>query len=61
MTNKVELTLDENKEVSMNSKNTDEVDVLYMLVVCLIHTCKDIEMDKELIIAVIKETWGNIE
>lgn len=61
MTEKLLLTLDENKELSINSKNTDEIDVLYMLMIGLIHSCKEVEIEQELIIKIINEAWGSVE
>lgn len=61
MTEKVLLTLDENKELSINSKNSDEIDVLYMLMIGLIHSCKEVEIEQELMIKIINETWGRVE
>lgn len=40
MTEKVLLTLDENKELSINSNHVDEGEVIYMLMAGLIHVCK---------------------
>lgn len=61
MTNKVLLTLDENKELSINSNHVDEVDVIYMLMAGLIHVCKEVELEQDLMIETIKELWGRVE
>ena len=61
MTNKVLLTLDENKELSINSNHVDEVDVIYMLKTGLIHGCKEVELEQDLMIETIKELWGRVE
>lgn len=59
--NKVLLTLDENKELSINSNHVDEVDVIYMLMAGLIHVCKEVELEQDLMIETIKELWGRVE
>ena len=61
MTNKVLLTLDENKELSINSNHVDEGDVIYMLMAGLIHVCKEVELEQVLMIETIKELWGRVE
>lgn len=50
MTEKVLLTLDENKELSINSNHVDEGDVIYMLMAGLIHVCKEVELEQEEVI-----------
>lgn len=55
MTNKVLLTLDENKDLDINIKKADEVDVIYMLMAGLIHVCKEVELEQDLMIETIKE------
>ncbi|WPH57054.1 hypothetical protein [Enterococcus phage G01] len=59
--NKVLLTLDENKELSINIKKADEAEVIYMLMAGLIRVCKEVEADQDLMIETIKEIWGNVE
>lgn len=59
--NKVLLTLDENKELSINIKKADEAEVIYMLMAGLIRVCKKVEADQDLMIETIKEIWGNVE
>lgn len=59
--NKVLLTLDENKELSINIKKSDEAEVIYMLMAGLIRVCKEIEADQDLMIETIKEIWGHVE
>lgn len=59
--NKVLLTLDENKELSVNIKKADEAEVIYMLMAGLIRVCKEVEADQDLMIETIKEIWGNVE
>lgn len=61
MTEKVLLTLDENKELSINSNHVDEADVIYMLMTGLIHVCKEVELEQDLMIETIKELWGRVE
>ncbi|MFR5222510.1 MAG: hypothetical protein ACLTE9_19175 [Thomasclavelia ramosa] len=61
MTNKVLLTLDENKELSINSNHADEAEVIYMLMAGLIHVCKEVELEQDLMIETIKELWGRVE
>ncbi|CAD0300290.1 hypothetical protein [Enterococcus phage Q69] len=61
MTNKVLLTLDENKELSINIKKADEAEVIYMLMAGLIRVCKEIEFEQDLMIETIKELWGRVE
>lgn len=60
-TNKVLLTLDENKELSINIKKADEAEVIYMLMAGLIRVCKEVEAEQDLMIETIKEIWGNVE
>lgn len=60
-TNKVLLTLDENKELTIDIKKADEVEVIYMLMAGLIRVCKEVEADQELMIETIKELWGSVE
>lgn len=59
--NKVLLTLDENKELSINIKKADEAEVIYMLMAGLIRVCKEVEADQDLMIETIKEIWGRVE
>lgn len=59
--NKVLLTLDENKELSINIKKADEAEVIYMLMAGLIHVCKEVELEQDLMIETIKELWGRVE
>lgn len=59
--NKVLLTLDENKELSINIKKADEGEVIYMLMAGLIRVCKEIEFEQDLMIETIKEIWGHVE
>ncbi|WKV24190.1 hypothetical protein [Enterococcus phage SSMH02] len=59
--NKILLTLDENKELSINIKKVDEGDVIYMLMAGLISVCKEIELEQDLMIDTIKEIWGRVE
>lgn len=59
--NKVLLTLDENKELSINIKKADEAEVIYMLMAGLIRVCKEVETDQDLMIETIKEIWGHVE
>nr|DAF38726.1 MAG TPA: hypothetical protein [Caudoviricetes sp.] len=59
--NKVLLTLDENKELTINIKKADEAEVIYMLMTGLIRVCKEIEADQDLMIETIKEIWGHVE
>lgn len=59
--NKVLLTLDENKELSINIKKADEAEVIYMLMAGLIRVCKEIELEQDLMIETIKEIWGHVE
>ena len=61
MTEKVLLTLDENKELSINSNHVDEVDVIYMLMAGLISVSKKVELEQDLMIETIKELWGRVE
>ncbi|UMO76571.1 hypothetical protein [Enterococcus phage phiSHEF11] len=61
MTNKVLLTLDENKELSINSNHVDEGEVIYMLMAGLIRVCKKVEAEQDLMIETIKELWGCVE
>lgn len=61
MTEKVLLTLDENKELSINSNHVDEAEVIYMLMAGLIHVCKEVELEQDLMIETIKELWGRVE
>ena len=56
--NKVLLTLDENKELSINIKKADEAEVIYMLMAGLIRVCKEVELEQDLMIETIKELWG---
>lgn len=59
--NKVLLTLDENKELSINIKKADEAEVIYMLMAGLIRVSKEVEFEQDLMIETIKEIWGNVE
>lgn len=59
--NKVLLTLDENKELSINIKKADEAEVIYMLMAGLIRVCKEVEAEQDLMIETIKELWGCVE
>ena len=59
--NKVLLTLDENKELSINIKKADEAEVIYMLMAGLIRVCKEVEAEQDLMIETIKELWGRVE
>lgn len=59
--NKVLLTLDENKELSINIKKADEAEVIYMLMAGLIRVCKKVELEQDLMIETIKEIWGHVE
>nr|DAH79953.1 MAG TPA: hypothetical protein [Caudoviricetes sp.] len=59
--NKVLLTLNENKELSINIKKADEAEVIYMLMAGLIRVCKEVEAEQDLMIKTIKELWGNVE
>ncbi|AZS06512.1 hypothetical protein [Enterococcus phage Nonaheksakonda] len=59
--NKVLLTLDENKELSINIKKADEAEVIYMLMAGLIRVCKEVELEQDLMIETIKEIWGRVE
>ncbi len=59
--NKVLLTLDENKELSINIKKADEAEVIYMLMAGLIRVCKEVEVEQEEVIETIKEIWGYVE
>lgn len=59
--NKVLLTLDENKELSINIKKADEAEVIYMLMAGLIRVCKEVEAEQDLMIETIKELWGHVE
>lgn len=59
--NKVLLTLDENKELSINIKKADEAEVIYMLMAGLIRVCKKVEVEQDLMIDTIKEIWGHVE
>lgn len=59
--NKVLLTLDENKELSINIKKADEAEVIYMLMTGLIRVSKEVEFEQDLMIETIKEIWGNVE
>lgn len=52
---------EENKELSINIKKADEVDVIYMLMAGLIHVCKEVELEQEEVIETIKELWGRVE
>lgn len=59
--NKVLLTLDENKELSINIKKADEAVVIYMLMAGLISVCKAVEIEEDSVIETIKELWGHVE
>lgn len=59
--NKVLLTLDENKELTINIKKADEAEVIYMLMAGLIRVCKEVEAEQDLMIETIKELWGCVE
>lgn len=59
--NKVLLTLDENKELTINIKKADEAEVIYMLMTGLIRVSKEIEFEQDLMIETIKELWGHVE
>lgn len=59
--NKVLLTLNENKELSINIKKADEAEVIYMLMAGLIRVCKEVELEQDLMIETIKELWGCVE
>lgn len=59
--NKVLLTLNENKELSINIKKADEAEVIYMLMAGLIRVSKEVEADQDLMIDTIKEIWGHVE
>lgn len=59
--NKVLLTLNENKELSINIKKADEAEVIYMLMAGLIRVCKEVEAEQDLMIETIKERWGHVE
>lgn len=59
--NKVLVTLDENKELSVDIKKADEAEVIYMLMAGLIHVSKEVELEQDLMIETIKEFWGNVE
>lgn len=59
--NKVLLTLNENKELSINIKKADEAEVIYMLMAGLIRVCKEVEAEPDLMIETIKELWGHVE
>lgn len=59
--NKVLLTLDENKELTINIKKADEAEVIYMLMTGLIRVCKEVEAEQDLMIETIKELWGCVE
>lgn len=59
--NKVLLTLNENKELSINIKKADEAEVIYMLMAGLIRVCKEVEAEQDLMIETIKEIWGHVE
>lgn len=59
--NKVLLTLDENKELTINIKKADEAEVIYMLMAGLIRVCKEVELEQDLMIETIKEIWGRVE
>lgn len=60
-TNKVLLTLDENKELSINIKKADEAEVIYMLMAGLIRVCKEVEAEQDLMIETIKEIWEEVK
>ncbi len=59
--NKVLLTLDENKELTINIKKADEAEVIYMLMAGLIRVSKEVEFEQDLMFETIKEIWGNVE
>lgn len=59
--NKVLLTLNENKELSINIKKAYEAEVIYMLMAGLIRVCKEVELEQDLMIETIKELWGCVE
>lgn len=59
--NKVLLTLDENKELSIDIKKADEAEVIYMLMAGLIQVSKKVELEQDLMIETIKELWGRVE
>lgn len=59
--NKVLLTLNEDKELSINIKKADEAEVIYMLMAGLIRVCKEVELEQDLMIETIKELWGCVE
>lgn len=59
--NKVLLILDENKDLTINIKKEDEGEVIYMLMAGLIHVCKEVELEQDLMIETIKELWGRVE
>lgn len=61
MTNKVLLTLDENKDLTINIKKADEAEVIYMLMAGLISVSKKVELEQDLMIETIKELWGRVE
>ena len=59
--NKVLLTLDENKELTIKINKADEVEVIYMLMAGLIRVCKAVEIEEDSVIETIKELWGHVE
>lgn len=59
--NKVLLTLDENKELTINIKKADEAEVIYMLMAGLIRVCKEVEAEQDLMIETIKEIWEEVK
>lgn len=61
MTNKVLLTLDENKELTIKINKADEAEVIYMLMAGLIRVSKEVEFEQDLMIETIKEIWGHVE
>lgn len=61
MTNKVLLTLDENKDLTINIKKADEAEVIYMLMAGLISVSKKVEAEQEEVIETIKVIWGHVE
>lgn len=61
MTNKVLLTLYENKDLTINIKKADEAEVIYMLMAGLITVSKKVEAEQEEVIETIKELWGRVE
>lgn len=61
MTEKVLLTLDENKDLTINIKKADEAEVIYMLMAGLISVSKKVEAEQEEVIETIKELWGRVE